>query len=148
MIIFYCHRFETPPTWRAGPLIYIPQALGSLFIVSYDSQGHGGGIRTRLHTGTQQLNYWSSLYSPDTERVFLRCRETCPQSCSLATAVVLSPVYTAVTWQWVSMSQYLLSYQVLFIVLTGIDSMFLFFFISYKALWLVPIGINLVLWIL
>jgi hypothetical protein len=31
---------------------------------------------------------------------------TCPQSCSLATAVVLSPVYTAVAWQWVSMSQY------------------------------------------
>jgi hypothetical protein len=30
--------------------------------------------------------------------------ETCPQSCSLATAVVLSPVYTAVTWQWVFMS--------------------------------------------
>jgi hypothetical protein len=28
-----------------------PQALGSIFIVSYDSQGYGGGIRTRLHTG-------------------------------------------------------------------------------------------------
>jgi hypothetical protein len=26
-----------------------PQALGSLFIASYDSQGYGGGIRTRLH---------------------------------------------------------------------------------------------------
>jgi hypothetical protein len=31
---------------------------------------------------------------------------TCQQNCSLATAVVLSPVYTAVTWQWVYMSQY------------------------------------------
>jgi hypothetical protein len=31
--IFYCLRFET-----------------SLFVVSYDPQGHGGGIRTRLHT--------------------------------------------------------------------------------------------------
>jgi hypothetical protein len=30
----------------------------------------------------------------------------CPQSCSLATAAVLSPVYTAVTWQCVYMSQY------------------------------------------
>jgi hypothetical protein len=30
----------------------------------------------------------------------------CPQSCSLATALVLSTVYTAVTWQWVNMSQY------------------------------------------
>jgi hypothetical protein len=25
-----------------------PQALGSLFVVSYDSQGYGGGSRTRL----------------------------------------------------------------------------------------------------
>jgi hypothetical protein len=28
-----------------------PQALGSLFITSYDSQGYGGGFRTRLHAG-------------------------------------------------------------------------------------------------
>jgi hypothetical protein len=32
--IFYCLRFET-----------------SLFVASYDSQGHGGGTRPRLHTG-------------------------------------------------------------------------------------------------
>jgi hypothetical protein len=32
--IFYCLRFET-----------------SIFVASYDSQGHGGGIRPRLHTG-------------------------------------------------------------------------------------------------
>jgi hypothetical protein len=32
--IFYCLRFET-----------------SLFVVSYDSQDHGGGIRNRIHTG-------------------------------------------------------------------------------------------------
>jgi hypothetical protein len=32
--IFYCLRFET-----------------SIFVAFYDSQGHGGGIRTRLHTG-------------------------------------------------------------------------------------------------
>jgi hypothetical protein len=31
--VFYCLRFET-----------------SLFVTSYDSQGHGGGIRPRLHT--------------------------------------------------------------------------------------------------
>jgi hypothetical protein len=30
-----------------------PQALGSLIIV-YDSQGYGGGILTRLHTGNGQ----------------------------------------------------------------------------------------------
>jgi hypothetical protein len=32
--VFYCLRSET-----------------SLFVASYDSQGHGGGIRSRLHTG-------------------------------------------------------------------------------------------------
>jgi hypothetical protein len=28
-----------------------PQALGSLFVASYDSQSYGGGIQTRLHAG-------------------------------------------------------------------------------------------------
>jgi hypothetical protein len=28
------------------------RALGSLFVASYDSQGYGGGIRTRLHAAT------------------------------------------------------------------------------------------------
>jgi hypothetical protein len=28
-----------------------PRVLGSLFVASYDSQGYGGGILTRLHTG-------------------------------------------------------------------------------------------------
>jgi hypothetical protein len=28
-----------------------PQALSSLFLASYDSQGYGGGIRARLNTG-------------------------------------------------------------------------------------------------
>jgi hypothetical protein len=36
--IFYCLRLET-----------------SLFVASYDSQGHGGGIRPRLHTGVKLL---------------------------------------------------------------------------------------------
>jgi hypothetical protein len=30
---------------------FYPQALGSLFVASYDSQGYRGSIRTRLHTG-------------------------------------------------------------------------------------------------
>jgi hypothetical protein len=28
-----------------------PQALGSIFVASYDSQGYDGGIRTLLHAG-------------------------------------------------------------------------------------------------
>jgi hypothetical protein len=75
-----------------------PQALGSLFVASYDSQGYGEGIRPRLHTGSQLLNYSSTLYSPS--------RTT--QKTSLPLLRVLSlPVYSAVTWQWVCMSQYI-----------------------------------------
>jgi hypothetical protein len=60
MIIFYCLKFETPPTWRARfPYLHpprnrvaqlYPQILGSLFVASYNSQGD---IRTRVNTG-----YW------------------------------------------------------------------------------------------
>jgi hypothetical protein len=43
--IFYCLRVET-----------------SLFVASYDSQGHGGGIRPRLHTGDNV--YLRIIYAP------------------------------------------------------------------------------------
>jgi hypothetical protein len=44
------------------------QALGSLFVASYDSQGYNGVIRPHLHTGNnQQLNRYSSLYSRSTD---------------------------------------------------------------------------------
>jgi hypothetical protein len=33
-----------------------PQALGSLFVSCYDSQGCSGGIRSRLHTGIPTYN--------------------------------------------------------------------------------------------
>jgi hypothetical protein len=32
-----------------------PQALSPLFVASYDSQGYGGGIRTRIHAGPHPL---------------------------------------------------------------------------------------------
>jgi hypothetical protein len=35
-----------------------PQALSSLFVAFYESQGYGGGIITRLHTG-HILKYYS-----------------------------------------------------------------------------------------
>jgi hypothetical protein len=34
----------------SGAQLY-PQALGSLFVTFYDSQGYDGGILSRLHTG-------------------------------------------------------------------------------------------------
>jgi hypothetical protein len=73
MTIFYCLRFKTPQTWRTrSPYLcppgtgwpsYTPKALGSLFVASYDSQGYGEIIQTRLHAATA-----SSLYSLDTAR--------------------------------------------------------------------------------
>jgi hypothetical protein len=41
-----------------------PQALGSLSVASYDSQGYGGGIGTRLHAGLSELNYLRLLVQP------------------------------------------------------------------------------------
>jgi hypothetical protein len=43
--IFYCLRFET-----------------SLSVDSYDSQGYGGGIRLRLHTGEIPTNRLHSFH--------------------------------------------------------------------------------------
>jgi hypothetical protein len=60
MTIFYCFRFETPPTLRTRSLyLYAPvtrvaqiysQTPASYFVAAYDSQGCGGGILTH-HTG-------------------------------------------------------------------------------------------------
>jgi hypothetical protein len=62
---FYSLKFETHPTWGARSPVFIsprnrvaqlnPQALGSFFVASYDSQGYGGGIRP--------LNYSSRVSS-------------------------------------------------------------------------------------
>jgi hypothetical protein len=51
----YCFRFKTPPTWEVrSPYLshrnrmaqLYPQALGSVFVASYDSQGYDGHIWT------------------------------------------------------------------------------------------------------
>jgi hypothetical protein len=58
--IFYSPSWDSPnlegqvpvfisPRNRVAQLY--PRALGSIFVASYDSQGYGGGILTRLHTG-------------------------------------------------------------------------------------------------
>jgi hypothetical protein len=55
--IFYCPIFETP-----------------LFVASYDSQGHGGGIRPRLHTGhnlfSTALFFITTLHGPNRNHRF------------------------------------------------------------------------------
>jgi hypothetical protein len=61
---FYCLGFET-----------------SLFVASYDSQGYGGGIRSRLHTGVS----WAKV----------KLRLTVSQSVSLGVEPRLSFAYAA-----------------------------------------------------
>jgi hypothetical protein len=39
-----------------------PQSLASLFVASYDTQGYGGGIRPRLHTGLTSNSSQSQSY--------------------------------------------------------------------------------------
>jgi hypothetical protein len=58
--IFYCLTWDSPIVEGQIPVFISPRnrvtqlytrALSSLFIATYDSQGYGGGILTRLHTG-------------------------------------------------------------------------------------------------
>jgi hypothetical protein len=60
-IIFYCPNFWDFPTLEGQVPVFLsprdrlaqlyPQALDSLSVISYDSQGYGGVILTCLHTG-------------------------------------------------------------------------------------------------
>jgi hypothetical protein len=45
-----------------------PQALGFIFVASYDSQGYGGGIRPHLHTGYNEnhLRVFTTSLNPIT----------------------------------------------------------------------------------
>jgi hypothetical protein len=73
------------------------EVLGSIFVAS---QGYGGVNRTRPATGRTENVTSIIAYS------LVAGETTCPQGFSVATAVVLSPVYTAANWQWLHMSQY------------------------------------------
>jgi hypothetical protein len=58
--ILLSHIRDSPNLEGQGPVFIsprnrvaqlCPQALAYFFVASYDSQGYGGSIRTRLHTG-------------------------------------------------------------------------------------------------
>jgi hypothetical protein len=55
-------RIYIPPD-QGGPLY--PQAQGSLFVVSYNSQCYGGGIRNRSHTGELTIQSQSYVTTDD-----------------------------------------------------------------------------------
>jgi hypothetical protein len=64
MTIFYCLICDSPNLEGQVPVFISPRnrvaqlhprALGSFFVASYDSQGYGWGILTRLHTGKSEI---------------------------------------------------------------------------------------------
>jgi hypothetical protein len=100
-----CLRFETPPTWRARcsprhwvPFSSPPTALRAMVEVLEPSQ-----ITELLVLVMYSRHDVSSIIACS----FFAGETTRPQSCSIATALVLSTVNTSVTWQRVYMSQYL-----------------------------------------
>jgi hypothetical protein len=62
-LIFLCYwlspaqSFLGPSPFGLVTIFYCLRCESSLFVASYDSQGRGGGIRTRLHTDVN----WSWL---------------------------------------------------------------------------------------
>jgi hypothetical protein len=49
-----CQRslFRVQVPWESRPYFTVSDLKTSLFVASYDPQGHGGGIRPRHHTGS------------------------------------------------------------------------------------------------
>jgi hypothetical protein len=80
----------------------------TLFVASYDLQGYGGDILSRLHMAASHFSLYSSStdLTENAHDCFLVAGETGrPRGCFLATADVLLPVYAAVTWQRVCVLQ-------------------------------------------
>jgi hypothetical protein len=76
--VFYICCWPLPPKWFSGPsplglatIFYCLTFETSLFVASYDSQGHSAGIRPRLHTGPlSDVNSWlAALPSPSPSHI-------------------------------------------------------------------------------
>jgi hypothetical protein len=100
MTTFSVSDSRLPQPGGSGLHIYIPQEQGGTVIppdTRFPFHPHYIAL-----TRTAQKKIFSIFVC------LLVAGETkCPQSCSFATAVILSPVYIAVTWQWVYVSQHI-----------------------------------------
>jgi hypothetical protein len=54
--------FSGPDPVGLENIVYCLRLETSLFVASYDSQGHGGGIRPRLHTSLNWIHEWTLFY--------------------------------------------------------------------------------------
>jgi hypothetical protein len=70
-----------------------PQALGSLFVASYYSQGYGGGIRTRLHAGFNKLVRRYSVKNLDTNRIEKIVFNSSVVACASVTTAICLPCH-------------------------------------------------------
>jgi hypothetical protein len=67
-VIYNCYwaspaqSFSGPSPLRLATINFCLSFETSLYVASYDSQGHGGGIRPRLHTGGTLTDFWLSVW--------------------------------------------------------------------------------------
>jgi hypothetical protein len=104
MTVFCSLRFEPHPTWRArSPYLHPPRTGWPDYTPRHWVPSRRRAT-VRLHTNphTGRTEFFSCIVSYS----LVAGETTRPRRRSLATAVILSPVYTAVTRQWVYMSQY------------------------------------------
>jgi hypothetical protein len=77
--------FSSPRPWGLEPVFYCLRLETSLYVASYDSQGHGGGIRPRLHTEInsflQTVLLITSRHGPHRKHRFQCYRPTIPDRC-------------------------------------------------------------------
>jgi hypothetical protein len=117
--IFYCLIWDSPnlegqvpvfisPRNRVAQLY--PQAMGSLFVASYDCQGYGGGILTgftrgaivksthaQVLAGTRVLTHFHTY---GTHMHPTRCRNEHSRTDTHAHTHFRATSYTLVTWRW------------------------------------------------
>jgi hypothetical protein len=80
--LFYRLRFET-----------------SLFVAFYVSQGHGGGIRHRLHTGIEtRINYVSPFYNFGEDRILVTASDSSSITLCLSVAAGTCDNFLATVW--------------------------------------------------
>jgi hypothetical protein len=104
-----------PQPGGPGPRIYIPPGTGwssynPTHWVPFSSPPTIWRATVEVFVPASTRKYRTHNISCIIARSLISGERACPQSCSLATAVVLSPVYTAVTWQRVYMSQYIVAF--------------------------------------
>jgi hypothetical protein len=65
---------RVPVPWDLRPYFTVSDFETSLFVASNNSQGHGGGIRPRLHTGSTEIFFISTLHGSRRKQPLYCCK--------------------------------------------------------------------------